>query len=327
MSFSKARQLIHLAQMAAAQRQGVSLQDICIRFECSHRTAQRMTDALEDSFQDVEILEDFENRKRWWLPASKLHPLNLKDETGLEAMDLAIREAKASGRHAHAQALNSLRDRFLASLQTSAALRAEADAEAVLFSLGAVARPGPNVPTPPGLFETLSDALRGLFQILMRYESSPTVERRIEPLGVLMGTRSYLVAQQRDRDLEIRHFRLDRILSATLTNIGFEAPAGFDLQAHAERSFAAYHDPNQYCETIWRFAPHAAKAASGFRFHPSQQLEPQEDGSLIVRFQASGWLEMCWHLYQWGDAVDVLAPQGLRDLIQHHRRSDFDILP
>ncbi|MFC7706210.1 hypothetical protein ACFQXB_18725 [Plastorhodobacter daqingensis] len=29
-------------------------------------------------------------------------------------------------------------------------------------------------------------------------------------------------------------------------------------------------------------------------------LEPQDDGSLVVRFEAAGWLEMTWHLYQWG---------------------------
>lgn len=56
-------------------------------------------------------------------------------------------------------------------------------------------------------------------------------------------------------------------------------------------------------------------------------MEPQEDGSLIVRFHAAGWLEMTWHLYQWGDKVEVLAPARLRDLVEGYRRSDFDALP
>ncbi len=47
----------------------------------------------------------------------------------------------------------------------------------------------------------------------------------------------------------------------------------------------------------------------------------------MVRFRASGWLEMAWHLYQWGDAVEVLAPDGLRALVEGHRRSDFEALP
>ncbi len=42
---------------------------------------------------------------------------------------------------------------------------------------------------------------------------------------------------------------------------------------------------------------------------------------------AAGWLEMAWHLYQWGDAVEVIAPEGLRALVENYRRNDFDALP
>ena len=58
MSFEKARQLIELATMAAARHGGISLDEIAKAFECSHRTAQRMTNALERCFQDVEVHED-----------------------------------------------------------------------------------------------------------------------------------------------------------------------------------------------------------------------------------------------------------------------------
>ena len=71
----------------------------------------------------------------------------------------------------------------------------------------------------------------------------------------------------------------------------------------------------------------AADRAADFLFHPDQTLEPQDDGSLIVRFCAAGWLEMAWHLYQWGDKVEVLAPEGLRTMIDGHRRNDFSALP
>ena len=46
-----------------------------------------------------------------------------------------------------------------------------------------------------------------------------------------------------------------------------------------------------------------------------------------MRFEASGWLEMAWHLYQWGDSVEVLAPEDLRAMVEGHRRNDFEGLP
>lgn len=52
-----------------------------------------------------------------------------------------------------------------------------------------------------------------------------------------------------------------------------------------------------------------------------------DDGSLIVRFHAAGWLEMAWFLYQWGDKVEVLAPEGLRDYVHPWQRPDLDGMP
>ncbi len=50
------------------------------------------------------------------------------------------------------------------------------------------------------------------------------------------------------------------------------------------------------------------------------------DGSLLVRFQASGHVEMCWHLYAWGKSVEVLQPARLREMVHGHQR-EFDALP
>jgi predicted DNA-binding transcriptional regulator YafY len=36
---------------------------------------------------------------------------------------------------------------------------------------------------------------------------------------------------------------------------------------------------------------------------------------------------MAWHLYQWGSKVEVVAPKGLRSLVEGYQRSDFDGLP
>ena len=85
---------------------------------------------------------------------------------------------------------------------------------------------------------------------------------------------------------------------------------------------------SQFGEVVWRFDPRAADYARGFEFHPDQVIEDQPDGSLIVRFHASGWMEMCWHLYQWGDAVEVLEPEALREMVEGYRRGDFyPVLP
>ncbi|WP_211595054.1 hypothetical protein [Paracoccus litorisediminis] len=64
MSFGKASDLLNLATMAAARYDGVGLDEIADEFGVSHRTAQRMTDALETLFQ-CEIRDDDQRRRRW----------------------------------------------------------------------------------------------------------------------------------------------------------------------------------------------------------------------------------------------------------------------
>ena len=66
MAFAKALDLLRLADFAAASHMGVSLEQIREEYGVSHRTAQRMTDALEDAFPNaVQVVEGEDRRKRW----------------------------------------------------------------------------------------------------------------------------------------------------------------------------------------------------------------------------------------------------------------------
>jgi predicted DNA-binding transcriptional regulator YafY len=177
------------------------------------------------------------------------------------------------------------------------------------------------------VLDAIIEALRGPFRLLLRYGDLDAPERIIEPHGVLLGHRSYLVAKQPSRGETILNFRMDRIHAAEVLDQSFPLTPDFSIETYAAQSFGVYQDPAQYSEVVWRFLPEAAARAAEFRFHPGQVLEHQEDGSLVVRFHAAGWLEMAWHLYQWGNKVEVMAPEALRTMVEHYRRNDFDALP
>lgn len=125
----------------------------------------------------------------------------------------------------------------------------------------------------------------------------------------------------------MQHYRLDRIVTARLEASSFQRDPAFNLTGHSARAFGSYHADAEYGAVIWRFAPSAARVAQEFTFHPDQEMTLEADGSLTVQFAASGHLEMAWHLYQWGAAVEVVAPAALRDLVARHRRNDFAALP
>ncbi|MBN9433612.1 MAG: WYL domain-containing protein [Bosea sp.] len=324
MSFSKAQDLIRLAQLAAARRIGISLEEIVAEFRVSHRTAQRMTDALEATFGNVSADIGEDRKRRWRLIDPGLDRLQLRQETAVEALEIAAQNADAEGRLRHARALADLKDGLLA--RTAKRARIEADAEAVLTAMGQVTRPGPRVSLDPTILDAIIEALRGPFRLRVRYNRDQA-HRILEPHGVLLGHRTYLAARDPTKADEVRNFRIDLIHSAQTLNETFSLKDSFTIADYAAQAFGVWQDPEQFGEVIWRFAPEAADRAAGFRFHPRQVMEPQQDGSLLVRFHAAGWQEMTWHLYQWGDKVEVIAPEPLRRMVEHHRRSDFSAMP
>lgn len=331
MSFAKAADLLRLAEMATARYAGVSLTDVEDEFGVDRRTAQRMTRALEDLFHGCTTGTDDSRRKFWKLNAADQRLMlaqGLRDSE-LSALELAIRRAERDGVSHEVRALSGLRDRLLAAMPGSLARRAEADAEAVLEAYGFASRPGPAVRGSAQLLGTIAAALKGPHVLTVTYDGGrdPSRERRLEPHGLLIGTRRYLVAREAGTAGRMQHFRLDRITAARIEAQSFARDPGFDLATHAARAFGSFHDDREYGEVIWRFAPEVAAAARDFRFHPLQEVTEGADGSLTVRFHAAGHLEMAWHLYQWGDKVEVLAPEVLRRLVDSHRRTDFPALP
>lgn len=331
MSFRKAADLLRLAELAAARHGGVSLSEIEQEFGVDRRTAQRMTKALEETFPHCTTRVDEERRKFWKLGADDARLMlaqGIRDPE-LAALELAIRRADRDGLANEVRALSALRDRLLAAMPPPHARRAEADAEAVLEAYGFASRPGPQVRVNPDLMGMIAAALKGPHVLTVTYAGGrePHRERRLEPHGLLIGTRRYLVAREAGGGGRMQHYRLDRITSARLEADSFARDPGFDLPTHAARAFGSFHADAEYGEVIWRFTPAAVATAREFLFHPTQEMTEEEDGSLTVRFFASGHLEMAWHLYMWGDAVEVLAPETLRDMVARHRRGDFPALP
>ncbi|RZJ85095.1 MAG: WYL domain-containing protein, partial [Brevundimonas sp.] len=133
--------------------------------------------------------------------------------------------------------------------------------------------------------------------------------RSVAPCGVMFGRANYLVAADRESG-RIQTFRLDRMSSVAAQEGQAPAPADFDLSVFASQSFGIYQDEIE--DVVIRIAPEQAGEARGWRWHPTQAFEDQSDGSVIVRFKASGMRELAWHLFTWGDQATIIAPPRLK---------------
>jgi hypothetical protein len=109
-----------------------------------------------------------------------------------------------------AEALGALRDRLLATLPSTHARRAEVDAEAILEAKGYACRPGPKVKTSHTVTSIIAAAQKGPYRLIVWYRGAqdPDPRRRvIEPYGLLLGTRHYLIARDSAKNTSLRRFR------------------------------------------------------------------------------------------------------------------------
>ncbi len=129
----------------------------------------------------------------------------------------------------------------------------------------------------------------------------------------------YLVGFDETRGA-IRTFKVERIRDMSLTPESFPAPEpglveGFD------RAWDIIAD-QEPVEVVLRFAPTVAARVQEARWHPSQRVTVEADGSLVWRATVAGTIEIRLWALQWGDDVEVIGPESLRDdVIATHRRA------
>lgn len=197
----------------------------------------------------------------------------------------------------------------------------------MLEATGLAIRAGPKSANSPEIDAALSLGLKARRKLRILYASGTDTNSRwrtVEPHGLLLGTRRYLIARDTAKNTRrVQSYTVEKIEQVDVTADSFTPIEGFDIRDHARRGFGSFEDENQHGQVIWHFDPRAADRAARFRFHPSQETEWLADGSLRVSFEASGHIEMAWHLYCWGDAVEVIEPPELGQMVHSFRRSDF----
>jgi predicted DNA-binding transcriptional regulator YafY len=316
MRFEKADNLLRLAMELQARRQGMTIEDIQTHLGISRSTALRMKGALEGTFLLEEAPAQDDRRKRWRIAPGTLDRLAGCTADELADLEMAVVLLRRENRREEADRLEGLGRKLKAVMKPDQARKVQPDLEALLEAEGLAMRAGPRPRISHDVVESLREAMKACRQAEIRYrrpDGSATNWRRVHPYGFLHGHRHYLVAfHVNPKANKITLFRLPNIEAVRLLDDSFVRDETFSLKSFAERSFGVYQE--EPVEVKWRFTPQAAAAAEEFLFHPSQKMKRRPDGSLDVKFRAGGLLEMAWHLYCWGDQVEVIEPEALAKL-------------
>ena len=291
---------------------GLTLDDIRTEFSVSRRTAERMRDAVEQAFGPLEFDDTGDGRRHWRLRSNRLRDLIYLSADELVELETAATGLARSGQEERAVLLRDLAAKLRALLAPKDRHRLEPDLEALMVAEGLAMRPGPRPRIQPGLLMAVREAIKGGRLVAFRYLSRTTGRRsrqRVQPHGLLYGNRAYLVGRSNWTE-EMRYWALANMSEVSVTDEMFEFDDGFDLREFASRSFGVFQE--EPLDVTLRFDVDAAPDAGSFLFHPGQETTENDDGSLTVRFRASGTLELCRHLFTWGENVTIERPESLR---------------
>jgi predicted DNA-binding transcriptional regulator YafY len=313
MRHDKAGSLLKLARSLAGSAEGMTLDEMTEELGVARRTVERMRDALWDLFPAMEELPD-PPHKRYRIPGG-LDGFFQAPTTGeLVELNKAADNLRANGAHSRAAALSSLEHKVRAAIRGPVLRRIIPDIEALVRAETIAVQAGPRPFEDEKVIAMVRQAVMAMQTLRFQYEggSRPGDERDVAPYGLMFGRANYLVAAELGSS-EPRNYRLDRINNLEILDKPAPVPADFNLQDYAARSFGIFQ--GDVYDIILRVLPSSAREAMAWRFHPTQLLEPQEDGSVIVRFTASGLRELSWHLFTWRDEIEIVSPESLRSII------------
>lgn len=302
--------LLALVNELANSAEGLSLDDIADELGQGRRTAERMRNIISLYF-DLEELVD--GRKKRFRIRDGLRPhLTKPDAAEIAALQTEVQSASAAG-SIRALPLDSLRRKIWANFDQRSKLRIDPDLELLASLQRTLVSPGPYAPAGRDTLGAIMQAILSARCLEFDYkaEHRETAEwRRVIVCGLLHGPISYLVGQQPGRNSQALLYRLDRMGGVKVSAMAGEARDDFDLDNWVAQSFGIWRDAQE--EIILRALPHCADRARNWRFHPKQQLDQQDDGSIIIRFRASGLQELADHIFTWGGGIEIIAPAELR---------------
>jgi predicted DNA-binding transcriptional regulator YafY len=112
----------------------------------------------------------------------------------------------------------------------------------------------------------------------------------------------------------VRTFELNCIRELKTTEECFPGDEDFDVSEYLGRAWSMVPEGRIYHVKL-HFLPKVANNIAEVKWHSTQKVTPNGDGSAIVEFRVDGLSEITWWILGYGDQVQVLAPKALRERV------------
>lgn len=180
--------------------------------------------------------------------------------------------------------------------------------------------------------EHIDVILRGLlnqYKLSLHYRSQKAErDYRVRPYTLVMHREAlYLNAYVEDY-AEIRTFRVDNILAATLLKESFDYPEDYAPEALYEKSFGVFRrEGDEQIEVVIEFPEYLYDYVANRTWMARQEISPVQEGRFQMRVVVSNLFEIFHWVMGLGSDARVLAPATLQAMIRTEAEKILAALP
>ena len=187
--------------------------------------------------------------------------------------------------------------------------------ERILTTFAPLQRPARDYAAQKHVLDSLRKALLRQLTVVLRGYQKPgaghSKDYLVDPYSLVLYQYGLYLVGYSHRAGEIRTFAVERIRNVEVTEDMFELPQSFSLAERFEQGFGLIEEPPMEVN-IW-IAPNWAFFVKERSWHPTQALQTQKDGSVILTMRCGGLDELTSWVLSFGPGARVLGPQALID--------------
>ena len=301
--YSRISDILELLTLMQSRVLGVTLTDIVNQFHVSRRTAERLRDAIIDILPQIEEIETLGKEKHWGFTSGFMNEI-----ISFTPDEIAILEGIKDGLNVDfkKKTMESVITKLKA-FSRKQITKVDDAIELIMKSEGTAVTQKPSYKIDVNIIDAIRQGIKENRKVRGKYNGK---DKLLAPYGIIYGSNVYLIGIEGDWTNPYV-YSLHKLSDIKLTNETFDK-GDFDIRKYANTSFGVYHNEVMKVELL--FSPDAAEDVLNYNFHPTQKVKQNEDGSVTVKFKASGELEILWHIFKWGDSVKIVAPTKLKKM-------------
>lgn len=292
-----------------------NVQELCAKFEVAPRTLHDDIRFIRDRIR-LDIVYDKQLNGYYNAdPKQRLPEFDLTDEE-LEALtlstDMLMEHAGPIFRVQLEEGLRKIVGRL--------ARREKVSAEDVRALIRFI--PGGVVDTDRKILRELKKACNEMRTVEIEYfaaHSGESSKRLIDPYKIIEHDSAWYAVAWCHLRCEVREFAVHRVKSCVPTKDNFQIAEGFDVDQWISQAFILSHGDGEHTVRI-AFTPVGARFAVERRWHPTQQIKVNADGSCVLEFKTQNFDEVKRWVLPFGSGAEVLEPPELRERVMDELR-------